>query len=229
MKGPAADNSSVSGAPDHAGVRVPPPLIYLAVFLVALGLQRLLPLPAIPKVIGFGAGPIVIAPGIAFAAWSVGLFRRAGTSLIPIKPTTALSFYEESYVPESADRIRWRSADDADPVGFIVAPARNRGYPLFGNPERGEVSATEVRRSIPQLQGIRTPLDLRSPSCFWDAGLMGREFQPPHSKKTICDKLFGLRGLDECYGSECNDQLTSLGRREVTHCAGRAIALVQLY
>jgi protein-S-isoprenylcysteine O-methyltransferase Ste14 len=90
MKGPAADNSSVSGAPDHAGVRVPPPLIYLAVFLVALGLQRLLPLPAIPKVIGFGAGPIVIAPGIAFAAWSVGLFRRAGTSLIPIKPTTAL-------------------------------------------------------------------------------------------------------------------------------------------
>lgn len=45
---------------------------------------------------------------------------------------------------------------------------------------------------------------------------MGREFQPPHSKKTICDKLFGLRGLDECYGSECNDPLTSLGRREVT-------------
>jgi protein-S-isoprenylcysteine O-methyltransferase Ste14 len=90
MKGPAADNSSVSVAPDHAGVRVPPPLIYLAVFLVALGLQRVLPLPAIPKMIGFRAGPTIIAAGNAFAAWSVGLFRRAGTSLIPIKPTTAL-------------------------------------------------------------------------------------------------------------------------------------------
>jgi protein-S-isoprenylcysteine O-methyltransferase Ste14 len=90
MKGPAADNSSVSGAPDHAGVRVPPPLIYLAVFLVALAIQRVIRLPAIPKMIGFGAGPIIIAAGIAFAAWSVGLFRRARTSLIPIKPTTAL-------------------------------------------------------------------------------------------------------------------------------------------
>ena len=90
MKGPAADNSSASGAPDHADVRVPPPLIYLAVFLVALGLQRVLPLPAIPKMIRFAAGPIMIVAGIALAAWSVGLFRRAGTSLIPIKPTTAL-------------------------------------------------------------------------------------------------------------------------------------------
>ena len=86
MNGPAPGNSSVSGAPDHAGVRVPPPLIYLAVFLVALGLQRVLP----PKMIGFGAGPIILAAGIALAAGSVGLFRRAGTSLIPIKPTTAL-------------------------------------------------------------------------------------------------------------------------------------------
>ena len=90
MKGPAPDNSSVSGAPDHAGVQVPPPLIYLAVFLVALGLQRVLPLPAISKMIGFRAGPIIVAVGIAFAAWSVGLFRQARTSLIPIKPTTAL-------------------------------------------------------------------------------------------------------------------------------------------
>jgi protein-S-isoprenylcysteine O-methyltransferase Ste14 len=90
MKGPAADNSSVSGAPDHADVRVPPPLVYLAVFLVALGIQRVIPIPAIPKMIGFAAGSIIIAAGISFAAWSVGLFRRARTSLIPIKPTTAL-------------------------------------------------------------------------------------------------------------------------------------------
>jgi protein-S-isoprenylcysteine O-methyltransferase Ste14 len=90
MKGPAADNSSSSGGPDHADVRVPPPLIYLAVFLVALGLQRVLPLPAIPKMIRFAAGSIMIVAGIALAAWSVGLFRRAGTSLIPIKPTTTL-------------------------------------------------------------------------------------------------------------------------------------------
>jgi hypothetical protein len=38
-----------------------------------------------------------------------------------------------------------------------------------------------------------------------------------------------LRGLDECRGSECSEPLTSLGRREAAHCAGRAIALVQLY
>jgi hypothetical protein len=49
---------------------------------------------------------------------------------------------------------------------------------------------------------------------------MGREFQLPDSEKAICDKLFRLRGLDECRGSEGNEPVTCVGRHEVVHCAG---------
>ncbi|MBZ5579447.1 MAG: isoprenylcysteine carboxylmethyltransferase family protein [Acidobacteriia bacterium] len=84
-----------SGAPaispaKHAGVWLPPPLIYLAVFVLALFLQAHWRLPAIPEILSGAGGPVLIAAGVLLSAWSIGFFRRARTSLIPMKPTTAL-------------------------------------------------------------------------------------------------------------------------------------------
>jgi len=72
--------------PDHAGVYLPPPVLYIG---AARGLQRLVPIAPAPAALR------VVAPVLA-AGWA-GLtlpipagFRRAGTSLVPIRPSTKL-------------------------------------------------------------------------------------------------------------------------------------------
>jgi protein-S-isoprenylcysteine O-methyltransferase Ste14 len=74
----------------RSGVRIPPPLIYAAVFACGLLLQKFLPVDVLPKtashIIAFlctGASAIL---GVCSFAW----FWRARTSPLPIKPTTAL-------------------------------------------------------------------------------------------------------------------------------------------
>jgi len=90
MEPRASGDASVPGPPDHPGVWVPPPLIYVAIFLLALWLHRFLPLPAIPRNIGRFGGPACIAAGLLLSVWSIGLFRRARTSIIPVRPSSAL-------------------------------------------------------------------------------------------------------------------------------------------
>src|SRR5437016_12988573 len=75
---------------DNAGVAVPPPLVYALGFGIGYGLDRLKPVP-----LGLGGvrtllGWILVAAGVALAASAIALFRRAGTSPVPIQPTTAL-------------------------------------------------------------------------------------------------------------------------------------------
>lgn len=74
---------------DNAGVRVPPPLIYVAAFLVALLLNWLLPLAALPA-FRRTAALVFLLPGVLLMIWSNVLFRRAHTSLVPVKPSNAL-------------------------------------------------------------------------------------------------------------------------------------------
>lgn len=76
--------------PNHAGVVVPPPLIYLAFFLVGLVLQRYLPLPRLPIGIGRAVGAVLVLLWLALFLWSIRRFWAAGTSVIPVRPTTAL-------------------------------------------------------------------------------------------------------------------------------------------
>lgn len=83
-------DSSHADSTDHAGVWVPPPLLYVAVFLLAAVLQGVLPLPGIPGLTGRIAGLFFLAVGAALILWSVGLFRRTRTSVIPVRPTTVL-------------------------------------------------------------------------------------------------------------------------------------------
>jgi protein-S-isoprenylcysteine O-methyltransferase Ste14 len=75
---------------DHAGVRVPPPLIYLAFFGLGLLLHQIVPLVFLPVIPTYVAALIFLSGGVLLAGWSNVLFRRAHTSLVPIRPTTAL-------------------------------------------------------------------------------------------------------------------------------------------
>lgn len=82
---PASESS-----PDHAGVAVPPPLIYVALFLVGVGLQRLVGLPRLPAMPWRPLGMALTTCFLAFMTWSVSRFRASRTSVVPVRPTTAL-------------------------------------------------------------------------------------------------------------------------------------------
>jgi protein-S-isoprenylcysteine O-methyltransferase Ste14 len=75
---------------DHAGVRVPPPLIYVALFGLGLLLHQIVPLAFLPVVPARVAALLLLGASVLLVGWSNLLFRRAHTSLVPIKPTTAL-------------------------------------------------------------------------------------------------------------------------------------------
>jgi protein-S-isoprenylcysteine O-methyltransferase Ste14 len=78
---------------DHADVRIPPPLIYVAGFVLGLALERFLPVLVLPKIPSRVAAVLCIALGVTIAVWSVGLFRRERTSFVPINPATTLVIY----------------------------------------------------------------------------------------------------------------------------------------
>jgi protein-S-isoprenylcysteine O-methyltransferase Ste14 len=77
-------------APDHSGVVVPPPLIYLVFFLVGVGLQRFVPVPPLPIGAARVVGGVLALLWVLLTAWSFRRFWSAGTSVIPVRPTTAL-------------------------------------------------------------------------------------------------------------------------------------------
>src|SRR5205807_7671161 len=82
--------ASQSETAEHAGVRLPPPMLYLAGFLAGLLLQLVVPLPGLSGPPALALGTLCGALGVALVAPSVALFRRAGTSIAPNEPTTTL-------------------------------------------------------------------------------------------------------------------------------------------
>jgi protein-S-isoprenylcysteine O-methyltransferase Ste14 len=77
-------------SPDSPGVRVPPPALYAIAVLGGYLLNRRWPLP-----VGDGIGVAAIAwvltlVWVALTISSIGNFRRSGTSIVPIRPATAL-------------------------------------------------------------------------------------------------------------------------------------------
>ncbi len=75
---------------DNAGVRVPPPLIYVAVFLIALLLERWLPLGTLPR------PPARVTAALCVVLWALltfpafWLFLSRRTGIIPVQPATTL-------------------------------------------------------------------------------------------------------------------------------------------
>jgi protein-S-isoprenylcysteine O-methyltransferase Ste14 len=75
---------------DHADVRVVPPLIYVVIFGLGIAMHRVVPFAFLPVLPARLAALVFLGGGVVFLGWSNVLFRRAHTSLVPIKPTTAL-------------------------------------------------------------------------------------------------------------------------------------------
>ena len=75
--------------PQHAGVYVPPPLFYVVIFVAAMLLDRVKPLAFAATLTWRVIGIALILVAVALAMWSIGLFWRQGTSMVPVKPSTA--------------------------------------------------------------------------------------------------------------------------------------------
>ena len=75
---------------DNPRVRVPPPLFYALALLLGFWLDRWWPLP-----VGDGLFIKVLATtlcvaSVALGASSIGMFRRSRTSIVPMRPASAL-------------------------------------------------------------------------------------------------------------------------------------------
>lgn len=88
-----ADVRTATRRPDHADIRVHAPVVYAGALAAGFLLQWLFPV-SIAHEEGrtlfrfIGAGLIVL--GLTLGGSAVGLFRAAGTSPVPFRPTTAL-------------------------------------------------------------------------------------------------------------------------------------------
>ncbi len=79
-----------AGDRDRPGVRIPPPLIYIAAFVGGVALELVFPIAGLPSTLAVVAASICVAIWLALDGWAMLLFRGARTSVVPMKPTTAL-------------------------------------------------------------------------------------------------------------------------------------------
>lgn len=81
-------------APDNAGVRFPPPLVFLAALAVGYAVEWLWRVPLAPPGWSLAvriAGGAALALGFWFMFSALGQFRRLGTRPEPWEPATALA------------------------------------------------------------------------------------------------------------------------------------------
>lgn len=76
--------------PDSSGVKIPPPLFYVAGFLAGVALELAFPIDRPPVVITVIVVVIGAALWLALDGAAMVYFRRAGTSMAPVNPTSAL-------------------------------------------------------------------------------------------------------------------------------------------
>jgi protein-S-isoprenylcysteine O-methyltransferase Ste14 len=81
-----------SAAPprDTPGIAIPPPLLYVAGFLAGVGLEIAFPIDGPATWLRVAGGVVGVGAWLALDGAAMVWFRRAGTSMIPFNPTTAL-------------------------------------------------------------------------------------------------------------------------------------------
>lgn len=75
---------------DHAGVFLPPPLLYVLVFISGVLLQRIWPVQILSVPVGRSVGIACIVFGVVLSMWSIRTFWHAGTSVVPVRPSTTV-------------------------------------------------------------------------------------------------------------------------------------------
>jgi protein-S-isoprenylcysteine O-methyltransferase Ste14 len=85
-----AGQQRAAGAPETTGIRVPPPLYYVAAFLVGVGLELLVPIGGPPVAVRVVVAALAAAAWLALDGAAMLSFMRAKTSIPPMRPSTAL-------------------------------------------------------------------------------------------------------------------------------------------
>ena len=75
---------------DSPGVRIPPPVVYVAAFLISLLLQARFPLPFLAQPVALGLGGVIAAVGALFIATSIPTMLRGHGTLNTAGPSAAL-------------------------------------------------------------------------------------------------------------------------------------------
>ena len=75
---------------EASGVRVPPPLFYVAGFLIGIGLEAAFPIDRPPVAITVAGSALGLGAWLALDGAAMLSFRRARSSMIPMRPSTAL-------------------------------------------------------------------------------------------------------------------------------------------
>jgi protein-S-isoprenylcysteine O-methyltransferase Ste14 len=76
--------------PDNAQVRVPPPLFYALAVLGGFLLNRQWPVPIGDGMLVKALAAVLLVAAVVLSASGVGMFRRSRTSIVPVRPATAL-------------------------------------------------------------------------------------------------------------------------------------------
>ena len=85
--------SDTPGPIPHPGVRFPPPLLFVAGFLIGWALSRKFPLPLLrgdAERIGEFAGFILIGFGLALTFWGLATFWSRRTGILPHRPASQI-------------------------------------------------------------------------------------------------------------------------------------------
>jgi protein-S-isoprenylcysteine O-methyltransferase Ste14 len=75
---------------DSPGVRIPPPVVYVAAFLIGLALQARFPLPFLARPVALGLGGVIAAIGVLFIVTSIPTMLRGHGTLNTAGPSAAL-------------------------------------------------------------------------------------------------------------------------------------------
>jgi protein-S-isoprenylcysteine O-methyltransferase Ste14 len=75
---------------ETSGVRIPPPLFYVAGFLLGLALELVWPIDGPPLAFRLAGAVIGVGLWLALDGAAMIFFRRAGTSMVPFVATSAL-------------------------------------------------------------------------------------------------------------------------------------------
>jgi protein-S-isoprenylcysteine O-methyltransferase Ste14 len=76
---------------DNAGIRVPPPLLYLAPLVSGLLLDRRYHVPFLPRGMARTLGWALLSGGVILAGWFLRTMRSADTSIRTDKPVSGLA------------------------------------------------------------------------------------------------------------------------------------------
>lgn len=75
---------------DRPGIRVPPPLVYLATTLVGIAIDLIVPVRILPDAVAGWLGGALVVLGLTVGGISVQEFGKARTTIHPNRPPSAL-------------------------------------------------------------------------------------------------------------------------------------------